>query len=81
MTIDPAPLSDPLPKGATCNHEHMMECCEGCGHFHCPECGLTWDEFAEGSGIEDAVAQDRCPLCGEDDDGCYCRYEAEERDE
>ena len=39
-----------LPSGAFCNHEAMTECCEGCGHFHCPSCGLSWDDFAEGGG-------------------------------
>jgi hypothetical protein len=32
-----------------CAHEAMTECCDGCGHFHCPDCGLSWDEAAEGS--------------------------------
>jgi ribosomal protein L37AE/L43A len=22
----------------------MTECCPGCGHWHCPDCGLTYDE-------------------------------------
>ena len=39
-----------MPKGATCEHENMIECCEGCGHFSC-SCGLTWDENAEGEGF------------------------------
>lgn len=56
------PLAD-LPNGAFCNHETMAECCEGCGHFHCPSCGLTWDEFAEGSWeLEDADDAPQSPV-------------------
>lgn len=33
-----------LPAGATCEHLKMDECCDGCGHWHCPDCGLAFDE-------------------------------------
>ena len=30
-----------------CSHKNMVECCpDCCGHFHCPDCGLTWDNGA-----------------------------------
>ena len=35
--------------GLRCDHQRMVECHPGCGHFSCPTCGLTWDEYAEGS--------------------------------
>jgi ribosomal protein L37AE/L43A len=37
-------LSRHMPTGATCEHPRMTECCPGCGHWHCPDCGLTYDE-------------------------------------
>ena len=31
-----------------CAHPNMVECHPGCcGHFHCPDCGLSWDDGAE----------------------------------
>lgn len=30
----------------TCEHKRMKECCKGCGHYHCPDCGLEWDHYA-----------------------------------
>lgn len=32
--------------GLGCTHSRMRECHPGCGHFECPDCGLTWDEGA-----------------------------------
>ncbi len=40
-----------VPKGATCEHENMKECCDGCGHFSC-SCGLSWDEAEGGPPLE-----------------------------
>ena len=37
-------MSETLPAGATCEHLKMRECCEGCGHWHCDDCGLSFDE-------------------------------------
>jgi hypothetical protein len=34
--------------GLTCEHRQLRECHPGCGHFWCSQCGLTWDEAAEG---------------------------------
>jgi len=31
----------------TCEHPRMRECHPGCGHYHCPDCGLTWDHYAQ----------------------------------
>lgn len=41
-------MRDAIPTGAECTHPHMTECHPGCGHFSCPDCGLYWDEGAEG---------------------------------
>ena len=30
--------------GLQCLHSRMGECHPGCGHWHCPDCGLTYDE-------------------------------------
>ena len=30
--------------GLTCSHSRMAECHPGCGHWHCPDCGLIYDE-------------------------------------
>jgi hypothetical protein len=31
----------------SCDHRNMQECHPNCcGHFHCPDCGLSWDHFA-----------------------------------
>ncbi len=41
------------PIGATCGHLRMRcpngthGCGEACGHWWCPDCGLSWDEGAE----------------------------------
>ncbi len=45
---DPRVVGDNVPKGALCLHNRMRECHPGCGHYKCPDCGLTWDESAEG---------------------------------
>jgi len=30
-----------------CSHPNMQTCCpECCGHCYCPDCGLTWDDYA-----------------------------------
>lgn len=44
--------------GLTCEHPRMVECCDGCGHFSCPDCGLYWDEEAEGSTMEEQDPND-----------------------
>jgi hypothetical protein len=31
-------------QGVACDHQRMIECHPGCGHFYCPDCGLTWDD-------------------------------------
>ena len=37
-----------------CEHPDMYECCPpeggkpGCGHWHCDDCELFWDDYAEG---------------------------------
>lgn len=36
--------------GMVCDHPRLDECCEGCGHYTCPDCGLYWDEGAWGGG-------------------------------
>jgi hypothetical protein len=30
--------------GLSCEHPRMSECHPGCGHWHCPDCGLLWDD-------------------------------------
>ena len=45
--VQPCPEgSDPRPRGATCEHPNMRECHEGCGHYYCSDCGLSFDEQA-----------------------------------
>jgi hypothetical protein len=39
-------LEEIVPEGAVCTHPKMIECHRGCGHYHCPDCGLTWDDNA-----------------------------------
>lgn len=34
-------------RGISCVHRRMRECHPGCGHWSCPDCGLTWDDGAE----------------------------------
>jgi len=34
--------------GVSCLHRRMEECHPGCGHWHCPDCGLSWDDDGEG---------------------------------
>ena len=34
-------------RGLSCTHRRMEECCPGCGHLYCPDCGLEWDSFGE----------------------------------
>jgi hypothetical protein len=36
--------------GLSCDHLQFAECCDGCGHFSCPDCGLYWDDGADGGG-------------------------------
>ena len=36
-------------RGITCNHRRMRECHEGCGHWSCPDCGVSFDDWGEGS--------------------------------
>jgi hypothetical protein len=31
--------------------------------------------------MDEVMVTSCCPLCGAAEDGCYCRYEDEERDE
>ena len=32
-----------------CAHPNMQTCCSPCcGHYYCDDCGLTWDDHAEG---------------------------------
>jgi hypothetical protein len=41
---------DGVPAGATCTHPRMRcpsNCGKPCGHWFCPDCGLTWDDRAE----------------------------------
>lgn len=47
-----------VPKGATCQHENMKECCEGCGHFSC-SCGLSWDDNYEGGPLEEETGPNK----------------------
>lgn len=38
-----------LPPGVTCVHPRMRcpsNCGKQCGHFYCPDCGLSWDDGA-----------------------------------
>ena len=37
-------MSSGIPIEALCEHPNMVECHEGCGHYSCPDCGLSWDE-------------------------------------
>ena len=34
-------------RGLECSHERMAECCPGCGHLSCPDCGLNYDSHSE----------------------------------
>lgn len=35
-------------RGLTCSHRRMRYCCKRpCGHLHCPDCDMTWDEGAQ----------------------------------
>jgi hypothetical protein len=29
-----------------CDHRRMRTCCPGCGHWACPDCGLSYDARA-----------------------------------
>lgn len=33
-----------IPAGAACDHLNMDECHLNCGHWCCPDCGLTWND-------------------------------------
>jgi hypothetical protein len=53
---------NPLPIGAPCAHPRMGWCCgTPCGHLRCPDCGLGWDEAAEGDGAFAAKRYRRQP--------------------
>ena len=43
------PKPDPIPNN--CPHRRMREHClvkgKGCGHWECPDCGLSWDDASE----------------------------------
>lgn len=41
--------ADDVLKGLECEHPRMFECHPSCGHFHCPDCDLSWDDYGEGS--------------------------------
>jgi len=30
-----------------CEHKNFNECCKGCKHYHCLDCGFSWDEAIE----------------------------------
>ena len=31
----------------SCDHKRMKSCCTpSCGHYHCPDCGVSWDHYA-----------------------------------
>ena len=53
---NPGPLNQ-------CEHPNMYECCPpegdkpGCGHWHCDDCGLGWDDYAEGGWPEPTQAE------------------------
>ena len=36
--------------GIACDHAAMTTCCDGCGHYSCADCGLSFDESGEGGG-------------------------------
>jgi hypothetical protein len=44
---EPGPLNQ-------CSHPNLRECCPpkdgkpGCGHWHCDDCELGWDDWGEG---------------------------------
>ena len=65
-----APTCHTCGKPATClgayegRPERSYGCDECCGHA-CED------------GHCDILAEVLCELCGDDDDGCYCRYDAE----
>ncbi len=65
--------------------------CESCGApvlvlragmdgsvVYCAQCSGTGMVDVE---MDEVMVTSCCPLCGAAEDGCYCRYEAEERDE
>lgn len=34
--------------GMDCDHPKMDECHKGCGHWVCPDCGISFDDGAGG---------------------------------
>ena len=43
----PRPNVARLIRALFCSHTNLIACCDGaCGHVHCPNCGLSWDEHA-----------------------------------
>lgn len=47
---DPGPLNQ-------CEHPRMAECHPGCGHWSCPDCGLSWDDWGEGGVMPNRTEQ------------------------
>ena len=44
--FDPVVDMDRFLLGITCSHPRMKECCKGCGHWHCPDCDVRFDDEA-----------------------------------
>lgn len=42
----PAPKRVKVELPPECDHHRMRECHPRCGHFICPDCGLSWDRGA-----------------------------------
>lgn len=43
----PSPKREKAHIPKECDHRDMCECHVGCGHYNCPNCGLSFDHFAE----------------------------------
>lgn len=52
-----------VPTGVDCIHPKMKQCCDGCGHWSCPDCGLEYDMFS-GAGYFDEEGNE-IPMTGE----------------
>ena len=37
-----------------CDHKRMKECHDKCGHWHCPDCDLSWDDGAGDKAFKEA---------------------------
>lgn len=65
-------MSGALPIGATCAHPRMRcpngesGCGKDCGHWWCPDCGLSWDDGFEGGFHGGEPLTELCFRCGED---------------